>query len=158
MRLTGALADRGTWVTQGDCPIEKAMTVVGSRNAMLVMREAFYGTSRFDDFAERVGMSPATTAAKLRSLVEAGLLAKTPYREEGARTREEYTLTAAGTDLMPVVFGLFDWGMRHCAEPPPLQLRHHDCDEPVTVALVCDGGHVVPSGDVDLRVRRHRSH
>lgn len=157
MRLTGVLADRGTWVTQGDCPIEKAMAVVGSRNAMLVMREAFYGTSRFDDFAERVGMSSATTAANLRALVEAGLLAKAPYQDVGARTRHEYALTAAGTDLMPVVLGLFDWGMRHCAEPPPLELRHHDCGEPVTVAMVCDGGHVVAPDEVDLRAIRRRS-
>ncbi|GAB4006009.1 winged helix-turn-helix transcriptional regulator [Nocardioides ultimimeridianus] len=156
MRLTGVLADRGTWVTQGDCPIEKAMAVVGSRNAMLVMREAFYGTRRFDEFAERVGMSSATTAANLRALVEAGLLAKSPYQDAGARTREEYALTAAGTDLMPVVFGLFDWGMRHCDAPPPLQLDHHDCGRQVTVAMVCDDGHVVPPEDVDLRVARRR--
>ena len=72
------------------CPVERALAVVGSRNAMLVMREAAYGTTRFDGFAERTRTSPATTAAHLRALTDAGLLARRTYRDPGERSREEY--------------------------------------------------------------------
>jgi len=89
----------------GHCPIERAMGLVGSRSAMLIMREAFYGTSRFDDFVQRVEMAPATASTHLRALTDAGLLRRQPYREPGGRSRDEYALTPAGTDLMPVVFG-----------------------------------------------------
>src|SRR5581483_4074411 len=72
------------------CPINRAMGLVGSRSAMLIMREAFYGTRRFDDFVQRVGMAPATASTHLRALTEAGLLQRQPYREPGGRTRDEY--------------------------------------------------------------------
>jgi DNA-binding HxlR family transcriptional regulator len=157
MRLTGVLADRDSWVTYGVCPIEKAMKVVGSRNAMLTLREAFYGTTRFDDFAHRVGMSSATTAANLKALVGAGLLEKRAYREEGSRERHEYVLTPAGEGLMPIVFGLFAWGMEHCDSPPPLSLRHAECGSPLTAQLVCGDDHEVAPDDVELRVRRTRA-
>ncbi|MGW6902795.1 winged helix-turn-helix transcriptional regulator [Streptomyces sp. NPDC054919] len=74
------------------------MKIIGSRDAMLTMREAFYGNTRYDDFASRVGMSAATTASNLKMLTEAGLLERRPYRDEGSRTRDEYVLTQAGTD------------------------------------------------------------
>ena len=77
------------------CPIERAMGLVGSRSAMLIMREAFYGTSRFDDFVQRVEMAPATASTHLRALTEAGLLKRQPYREPGGRARDEYALTPA---------------------------------------------------------------
>jgi DNA-binding HxlR family transcriptional regulator len=154
MRLMGRLADRSSWITYGACPIEKTMGIVGSRNAMLTMREAFYGTRRFDDFAVAVGMSDATTAANLKALVSAGLLEKRPYREEGARTRAEYVLTPAGEDLMSVVFGLFDWGMKHASDPPPLALRHEGCAQEVGVRMVCECGVQPGPDDMELRIRR----
>ncbi len=150
MRLAGVLRDRGAWSTSGHCPIEKAMGLVGSRNAMLTMREAFYGTTRYDDFAERVGMSPATTAANLKALVAAGLLERRPYRDEGTRTRDGYVLSAAGQDLMPVVFGLFEWGKRHTQAARSLDLTHADCGERVHVEMVCDAGHRPAPDDVEL--------
>lgn len=154
MRLRGKLEDRDVWPTRGVCPIEKAMGVVGSRNAMLIMREALYGTSRFEDFGHRVGMSDATTAANLKALVEAGLLAKSSYKEAGHRTRSEYVLTEAGRDLTPIVVGLFNWGMKHAAAPPPLAIDHEGCGTHVDLRLVCDAGHDVPAEALELRVSR----
>ena len=92
------------------CPVDSAMGLLGSRSAMLIMREAFYGTTRFDDFVRLVKMAPATASTHLRALTDAGLLVRRPYREPGGRTRDEYTLTGAGADLRPVVLGLFAWG------------------------------------------------
>lgn len=60
------------------------MAVVGTKSAMLIMREAYYGTTRFDDFARRVGITKAATSARLAELVELGLLKRRPYREPGS--------------------------------------------------------------------------
>lgn len=154
MRLSGKLEDRDAWSAHGVCPIEKAMGVVGSRNAMLIMREAFYGTTRFEEFGDRVGMSDATTASNLKALVEAGLLTRSSYKEAGQRARSEYVLTEAGRDLVPVVIGLFTWGMKHAASPPPLAIDHDDCGRHVDVRLVCEAGHEVAAEDLALRVAR----
>ena len=57
--LQGVLADRDAWSSVGHCSIEKTMSVLGTKSAMLIMREAYYGTTRFDDFARRVGITKA---------------------------------------------------------------------------------------------------
>ena len=72
MQLHAPLDDRTAWSPVGHCPIEKAMAVVGSRPAMLLMREAHYGTRRFDDFVTRVGVAPATASTHLKALADAG--------------------------------------------------------------------------------------
>lgn len=157
MQLKGGLADRSRWSAIGTCPIEKAMHVVGSRNAMVIMREAMYGTTRFDDFAGRVGMSPATTSSNLKLLTQAGLLERRPYQEAGARTRDEYVLTQAGTDLMPVVLGLFDWGSKYATNAVGVEFVHADCGEPVDVHVTCEAGHHLTQDQIQVRVRRPSS-
>src|SRR4029077_11946406 len=99
--LQGALADREKWSAVGECAIEKTMTVLGTKSAMLIMREAYYGTTRFDDFARRVGITKAATSARLADLFAFGLLGRQPYQEPGQRGRDEYVLTDAGIDFMP---------------------------------------------------------
>ncbi len=133
------------------CPIEKAMTLVGSRSAMLIMREAFYGTRRFDDFVQRAAMAPATASVHLRTLTDAGLLRRQPYREPGGRTRDEYTLTPAGQDLMPVVFGLFEWGKRHAGIRPLVDFAHAGCGQPLEVQVRCAAGHQVGPDEIEWR-------
>src|SRR5579871_5892490 len=108
VRMTGRLDPRGSWKAER-CSLAKALEVVSARSAFLIMREAFYGTTRFDDFAERVGVTDAVAAARLRELVDDGLLAREPYREPGQRTRHEYRLTEKGADLFPVLVGLLQW-------------------------------------------------
>src|SRR6185312_13013548 len=111
--LQGVLADRDRWSPVGHCPIEKTMGLLGTKSAMLIMREAYYGTTRFDDFCQRVGITKAAASARLAELVDIGLLERRPYREPGQRTRDEYVLTEAGTAFMPVVWAMFEWGRRH---------------------------------------------
>ncbi len=93
---------------------------------MLIMREAYYGTTRFDDFARRVGIAESIAAARLRDLVDAGLLDRRPYQEPGQRTRYEYVLTEAGEDLLPVVVALGRWGAKHrpLEDSSPARFRH----------------------------------
>lgn len=155
MRLCAPLADRSAWSAIGHCPIEKAMGVVGSRPAMLIMREAHYGTRRFDDFVARVGLAPATAATHLRALTDAGLVARQPYRDSKARTRDEYVLTQAGVDLLPVVIGLFEWGARHGGGADRLEFAHTGCGEPVSVRVTCAEGHEVDEDEVELRPGNH---
>ena len=60
--LQGTLADRDAWSAVGQCPIEKTMALLGTKSAMLIMREAYYGTTRFDDFWRRIGVTKAAAA------------------------------------------------------------------------------------------------
>ncbi|GAA4129917.1 helix-turn-helix domain-containing protein [Nocardioides fonticola] len=123
---------------------------------MLIIREALYGTTRFDDFADRVGITPAVASARLKELTAAGVLARTPYREPGQRTRYEYRLTASGLDLAPVVLGLFQWGGRHLTRSgrPPLDLTHADCGAEIRIEVRCAEGHEVELADVRVAVPR----
>lgn len=152
-QLHGGLADRGAWSAKGRCSMERALQVVGTRSALLLMREAYYGTRRFDDFVERVGISEAVAAARLRELVQAGLLERRPYQEPGQRSRSEYLLTAMGRDLLPAALALMQWGDRYLSDPEggPLTLSHADCGAPVYVSVHCRLGHEVPLHE--LRVR-----
>ena len=157
LRLTGALQPREAWTADG-CTIAKALEAVPTRSAFLILREAFYGTSRFDDFAVRVGLSEPATAARLRELVDNGLLEREDYREPGQRTRQRYRLTAMGADLVPTLVALMQWGDRWLDERGgPVALRHRDCGEPVGVELRCAAGHHVQAGELDLVSRRRRT-
>ncbi|WP_328355270.1 helix-turn-helix transcriptional regulator [Mycobacterium sp. NBC_00419] len=152
--LQGPLADRDSWSAVGKCPIEKTMAVVGTKSAMLILREAYYGTTRFDDFARRVGITKAATSARLTELVDAGLLTRRPYREPGQRARDEYVLTEAGTDLMPVVWAMFEWGRRHLGDETRLRLTHRGCGAEATVEIRCAEGHPVPPDELGVALRR----
>lgn len=150
--LAGPLADRSTWSTE-ECSIGKAMAVVGSRTAMLLLREAFYGTTRFDDFAERVGVTDAVAAARLKKLVALGIFEKRPYREPGQRTRHEYLLTDMGRDLFPAVFALMQWGNAHLQPAGgPLALVERTSGQPVTVEARAASGERIAVEDVSVRV------
>ncbi|BBX16862.1 transcriptional regulator [Mycolicibacterium duvalii] len=151
--LQGVLADRDSWSAVGRCPIEKTMALVGTKSAMLIMREAFYGTRRFDDFARRVGITKAAASARLAELVDAGLLTKQPYREPGQRAREEYVLTTAGLDFMPVVWAMFEWGRKHL-DGSPLRLTHLGCGADTAVVLRCAAGHDVGPDELGVAVTR----
>ena len=124
------------------------MQVVGTRSAMLLLREAWYGTTRFDEFATRVGLSDAITSARLRELVAAGLLERQPYREPGQRTRHEYVLTESGSDLVPVLLGLAAWGRRHAPRQWTPVATHAGCGAETTVEIRCAAGHTVAADDV----------
>lgn len=148
--LSGPIARRGNTPAGNYCPIDRAMQVVGTRSAMLLMREAYYGTTRFDDFAARVGITEAVAAKRLRELVDVGLLTRSPYREPGQRTRHEYVLTESGEDLMPAVFALGQWASKHRPRKGSPRLSHTECGEPVTVELRCAADHPVDIDDLTV--------
>ncbi|GAA4569025.1 winged helix-turn-helix transcriptional regulator [Planotetraspora kaengkrachanensis] len=148
MSLTfeGVLADRSTWRLD-NCSIGKSMDVIGTRSSMLILREAFYGTTRFDDFARRTKMTDAIVAARLRELTGIGLFAKRAYQVPGRRSRYEYILTEKGRDLVPAVFALMQWGKKHLQgeDGGPLRLVERGTGEPVMI-----GPRTVSGRDLDL--------
>jgi DNA-binding HxlR family transcriptional regulator len=143
------------------CPISRALAVVGNRSVLLILREAYYGTTRFDDFATRIGIAESMAAARLRDLVAEGLLERRPYQEPGQRTRYEYVLTEAGADLLPVVLGLGRWGEKHRPSSVPTRMlyTHTGCGETVSAEARCAAGHRVTLDDltVDAPSRRATS-
>jgi DNA-binding HxlR family transcriptional regulator len=156
VRLTGVLDPREGWKAER-CTIAKSLEVVSTRSALLIMREAFYGTTRFDDFAERVGLSEPATAARLRELVDEGLLEREDYREPGQRTRQRYRLTEKGADLFPVLAALMQWGDRWLDDRGgPVELLHRGCGETVGVSVRCAAGHDVDTSEIDV-ARRGRA-
>lgn len=150
VNFEGRLADRSTWKAD-DCSIGRTMEVIGSRSAMLLLRESFYGTTRFDDFAQRVGITDGVAAARLKQLAEAGILEKRPYREEGQRTRYEYIPTEKGRDLFPVVVAMMLWGDKHLQHSGgPLNAVEHSTGESITVEVL--GRHCTPLDPEDVSI------
>lgn len=153
MQLDGVLADRSAWRATR-CSIDKAMGVVGTRSAMLILREAYYGTTRFDNFAERVGITEAVAATRLKDLTAAGLLEKRPYREPGQRTRNEYVLTEMGIDLLPAVLALMQWGDKYLQgdRGAPLTVVEGATGTPVHVEVRGSDGPVKDLRELRIRV------
>src|SRR5437588_7354520 len=138
LRMTGALDPRSSWGPADRCTIARSLEVISTRSAFLILREAFYGTTRFDDFAERAGISEPVAAARLRELVAGGLLEREDYREPGQRTRQRYRLTDKGSELFPALVALMQWGDRWLDDRGgPVELRHRGCGEPVALELRC---------------------
>ena len=121
------------------CPIARSLAVLGDRWTMLIIRELFLGTRRFDVFQAQTGMSPHLLSTRLKRLEEDGVIERRAYQFRPRRY--EYRLTAKGKDLHGVVLALRAWGMRWCgldaADEPAVQLFHADCGGPVETAAVC---------------------
>jgi DNA-binding HxlR family transcriptional regulator len=118
------------------CSIARTLDIVGEKWALLAVREAFFGNRRFDEMVRGTGAPRDTLAARLRTLVAAGILERRQYSEHPARF--EYRLTQAGRDLYPVIATLMRWGDQYLAgdDGPPLVLQHH-CGHQLTAQVVC---------------------
>ncbi|MFF2553739.1 winged helix-turn-helix transcriptional regulator [Nocardia sp. NPDC058058] len=153
--LEGKLRDLSAWKPEG-CSIAKALDIVGTRSAMLILREAYYGVTRFDGFATRIGITDAAASSALRKLTDAGLLEKRPYQEEGKRTRHEYILTPMGLDLLPAVLALWQWGDQYLQDgTPPLERVEDATGEPVRVEVRSASGNEVPLEHLRVRVNKN---
>jgi DNA-binding HxlR family transcriptional regulator len=153
IQMTGVLDPREGW-TADRCPMAHALNVVRNRSAFLVLREAFYGATRFEEFADRTRLSEPVTAARLRELTDEGLLEREPYREPGQRTRRAYRLTEKGSDLLPVFVALMQWGDKWVLPGDAgVEIRHAGCEAPVAAELRCEHGHAVGRDELELARR-----
>ena len=96
------------------CPVARGLESVGDAWSILILRDAHTGVTRFDQFRKSLGIAPTMLTKRLATLTEAGLLEKRVYSERP--TREEYLLTAAGQDFLPVLLMIGTWAHRNCGE------------------------------------------
>lgn len=135
------------------CAIARSLGVLGERWTLLILREALAaGSKRFSEFRSRLGVAPDILAARLNTLVEHGVMEKTPYREPGKRVRHSYMLTDAGQELLVVLLALQQWGDKHLPWPagPSMLRRVEDTERPVHVGFIDDDGHEVDRTSVAL--------
>lgn len=93
------------------CPIARSLAFLGDAWSMLILRDAHAGLTRFDQFRKNLGIAPTILTRRLATLTEEGLLEKRLYSERPPR--EEYLLTAAGRDFLPVLVMMGAWGRQH---------------------------------------------
>jgi DNA-binding HxlR family transcriptional regulator len=118
-----------------DCPIAQSLDVVGDPWTLLIVRDAMFGTTRFDDFRRSLGIPRATLATRLDTLVEHGVMERSRYLERPERF--EYVLTDKGRDLRRVMVSLLQWGDAWSdLDPPPVTLVDLDTDEPIEPTYV----------------------
>jgi DNA-binding HxlR family transcriptional regulator len=153
IQMTGALEPREDWAADR-CPMAHALDVVRTKSAFLVLREAFYGATRFEEFVQRTQLSEPVAAARLRELTDAELLEREPYQEPGQRTRQLYRLTEKGADLLPALVALMQWGDKWVLPGGArVEVRHRDCGARVTAELRCEHDHPVGHDDLELARR-----
>lgn len=126
---------RHTSLAGTSCPVARTLDVVGEWWTMLIIRDAFIGSRRFEDFRS-LGIADNILSARLKRLVEQGVLDKRQYQERPARY--EYVLTEKGHDLLLVVGALATWGLKWTPGVNQNRMRHVECGHAVTVRGYCE--------------------
>ena len=129
----------------------RAMEVVGDRWSILILREAFYGVTRFDEFEYFVGIAPNILSNRLKKFVDAGIMTRVPLPEHS--TRFEYVLTEQGRDFFPAYLALKKWGDDWLAEPegPQVVFRERSAGREIKYPrLRTSGGKPLRLEDVEV--------
>jgi DNA-binding HxlR family transcriptional regulator len=130
MKAADALADQ-------QCTIARPSSFLGDRWTLVILRQAFNGVKRFEDFQSGLGISRSLLSDRLAALVEEGILRREPYKDE-IRTRDRYRLTPKGADLYPVLMALKSWGDKYMADEGPFVItRHKGCGGETEIAVRC---------------------
>lgn len=119
------------------CSVARALAIVGERWTLLIIRDAFKGTRRFDEFYRNLGVTRHRLAQRLGGLVEAGVMTRVPYSDRPVRY--EYRLTRMGLGLYPVLMTLGDWGDKWLDndQGPPTEYWHARCGKMTGPVLSC---------------------
>ena len=134
------------------CPIARTVDIVGDKWSLLIIRDAFDGVRRFSQFQRSLGIAKNILAARLRDLVEAGILRVEPSSSGGSY--QEYALTEKGADLFDLMVGLRQWGQDHAFAPgePRSMLVDSVTGEPVPrMTYTTPGGGRVEPGRTRVR-------
>src|SRR5271156_2752177 len=144
---------RKSWAS-AKCPMARSIDVIGDWGSLLILREAFGGTTRFDDFQKRLDISRNLLTARLKKLVARGILKRRPVAEEARR--HEYVLTEMGEDLLPTIIALRQWGDRWLFRPAPAPYSMFDATDGSELAEIrvrSSKGREIRR--VDVRLRPH---
>ncbi|MFH8411076.1 winged helix-turn-helix transcriptional regulator [Streptomyces sp. NPDC018019] len=153
MNFEERLHDRDAWSVGDGCSAGRVLDLLSTKTVFLVVRECFYGTTRFEDFVERIGASAPAVSRALKQLKAAQIVAPVRYREPGRRARDEYRLTEAGEDLLPVFLSLMQWGDKYLQDDcPPLTFVEADTGRPVRVGVSADPAPEAASDDIEIRL------
>lgn len=119
------------------CSVARVLEIIGDPWTPLVLRDAYHGLSRFDDFQRSLGIARNTLADRLRRLVEGGMLRTEPYQDNPPR--HAYVLTEMGADFFPVMAAMLAWGDRWLAGDagPPVTITHDACGRAGDAVVVC---------------------
>jgi len=140
-------------VSIGECGLAHAAGLLGDRWVLLILREAFYGVTRFDAIREDIGASKHALSSRLDLLTSAGILIASPYREPGERERNEYVLTEKGRSLGPVLLTLLDWGQKYLqSSGRRVALIERSSGETVRNAFATEEGRIVSGADIALQL------
>ena len=132
------------------CNLSRSFELIGDRWTLLILRSAFWGLRRFDDFQADIDVPRSVLSNRLASLVESGVMERREYREKGQRARVEYPLTRMGHTLGLPFFAMTQWGDRWIGErPSPFTLRSKASGQKLSAALVDEGGKPVQASDVE---------
>jgi DNA-binding HxlR family transcriptional regulator len=127
---------RHTQIHDMTCSVARSWSVLGERWTMLVLREAFNRTRRFEDFQAHLGVARNVLTERLGRLVDEGILERRQYQDRPPRY--EYRLTEKGLDLYPVLVAVMRWGDKHKSDNrPPVTLVHRTCEHDADPKLVC---------------------
>ncbi|HEY0260819.1 MAG TPA: helix-turn-helix domain-containing protein [Lacisediminihabitans sp.] len=134
------------------CAIERSLGVIGERWMFLILRQAHAGTERFADFEAALGVAPNILAARLDTLVRAGVMEKREYREPGQRARPSYHLTQAGIDLRLVLGAIQQWGDQYLPliGGPVIARQNATTGKPVRVGFIDEHDRPVDLSDVSI--------
>lgn len=119
------------------CSVSRALSVVGDRWSLLIIRSAFLKARRFSDFQSDIGLTKHRLSDRLNKLVEEGVFEKVLYQQKPARY--EYVLTPKGLDLYPLILSLVHWGDRWMAgeEGAPIEHIHKNCGQRIKPSYYC---------------------
>ena len=157
MEFEKRLQDRQQWSIGDACSMSKVLELLSTKTAFQVIRELFFGTTRFEDFVERIGTSAPAVSRALKQLEAAQIVARARYQEQGRRARDEYRLTEAGEDLLPVFMSLVQWGDTYLQDAPaPLSFVDADTGQTVEVRVTADTDSRLMRS-ADIRIRRNTS-
>jgi DNA-binding HxlR family transcriptional regulator len=134
-----------------NCAVAQCLEVVGEWWSLLIVRDAFFGVSRFDDFQARLGISRNVLQRRLERLVDEGVFERVEYQRRPPRF--DYRLTAKGRDLWLVLTAMREWGDRWAMPGgPSIELEHRGCGERMLVTPTCsECGEVLTLRDVRAR-------
>ena len=147
---------RTVWA-DADCPMARAVDLIGEWGSLLILREAFGGVTRFDDFQERLQISRHLLTTRLKKLVAGGVLARQPIEDGGKR--QEYVLTPMGQDFYTTVVALRQWGDRWLFAPRPHPADMVDAVDGSVLAPLevrSSKGRRVGPGDIRLKPTKKR--